>query len=131
MITMEQYWMGRDRDWPPSDQILANVQVLVERVNRLIPHIPAHVMTVWLVSSGYRPAEINARTKGAAKASKHMTGQAVDLSDPGGKLAGWLLEHTAELVSAALWMEHPRDTPTWCHLQSAPPRSGNRVFYAR
>ena len=83
------------------------------------------------VSSGWRPPDINAGTKGAAVNSKHMTGQAVDLYDPApGKLKAWLMtgHGQAALMRIGLWMEAPGSTPLWAHVQSKPPGSGRRVF---
>jgi hypothetical protein len=33
------------------------------------------------------------------------------------------------LRDLGLWMEHPDKTPTWLHIQTVPPGSGNRVFW--
>jgi hypothetical protein len=81
------------------------------------------------ISSGWRPMAVNARVPGAAPRSKHMSGQAVDLYDPEGDLDDWCMAHQDRLAAAGLWLEHPSATKSWCHLQSLPPKSGNRVFY--
>ena len=81
------------------------------------------------VASGWRPPEVNAKTAGAALKSKHMTGHAIDLVDPDGDLDQWCLDNQSELELLQLWQEHPAATKNWCHLQSIPPKSGNRVFY--
>jgi uncharacterized protein YcbK (DUF882 family) len=82
-----------------------------------------------LVSSGWRPPSLNAKTAGAAPNSKHMTCQALDVYDPDGDLDEWCMENLAKLEEAGLWLEHPSATKGWCHLQIVPPRSGKRVFY--
>lgn len=83
------------------------------------------------VSSGWRPPEVNAVTEGAAPASRHMTGQAIDIYDPRGALDAWLMTPAgqAALARIGLWMEHPDRTPTWAHLQTMPPGSKRRVFW--
>jgi hypothetical protein len=60
-----------------------------------------------------------------------MTGEAIDLYDPDGDLDEWLMSEKGRgiLEALGLWMEHPASTKSWSHLQTIPPRSGNRVFY--
>lgn len=140
MITVQDYWMGRDREFPlaMSTEIERNAILMVELANKVL--ILAHSAGVSLetsprtgtvVSSGWRPASINAKTAGAAPNSKHMTGQAIDLYDADGDLDEWLMTPDGQKVlhDLGVWMEHPAATKTWCHLQSVPPRSGRRVFY--
>ena len=71
---------------------------------------------------------MNAATKGAALTSKHMTGAALDLYDPDGKIDEWCVGRLDVLAATGLWMESPKHTVGWCHLQCLAPRSGNRVF---
>jgi len=130
MIDEVQFWMGRDVQWPPTDQFRRNARDLLQRVNWLLamyraerPQAPA-----LRVSSGYRPAAINERTFGAAARSHHMTCNAVDLADPDDQFDAWCLASQHLLASYELWLEHPDFTPRWCHLQRVPPRSGRRVF---
>jgi len=80
------------------------------------------------VNSGWRPPEINAATHGASATSKHMTGQACDITDTDGSLDSWCLDNLDTLQQLGLWLEHPSATPGWCHVQTVAPRSGNRVF---
>jgi hypothetical protein len=81
------------------------------------------------VNSGWRPPEVNASTSGAARNSKHMTGEACDLSDDDEMLDSWLLgAGRPSLVRIGLWQESPQSTPRWAHVQCVPPPSGNRVF---
>jgi len=81
------------------------------------------------VTSGWRPATINATVPGAAHGSKHLSCLAIDLEDRNGALDAWCLAHPDVLEELGLWLEHPDATPGWCHLQTQPPRSGSRVFY--
>lgn len=127
MITLADYWMGRDAKYPQdlTIEILANAGELVLRVNRLLDHFGE----TRSVNSGWRPPSVNGATPGAALKSKHMTGQAIDLADPDGDLDEWCLENESVLATLLLWQEHPAATKGWCHLQMVPPKSGRRVFY--
>ena len=135
-ITIEDYWMGRDTKYPEAltDEIRAHAEDTVSRVNLLLFHATkAGIVLVAsngrnLVNSGWRPPAINAATPNAARRSRHMTGQACDVSDPSGTLDRWCMANLNELAVAGLWMEHPSATPGWCHLQTIPPKSGRRVF---
>ncbi len=126
MISLPEFWMGRDKTHAKdlTQEVRDNATLTVAKVNNLlaIAKIDAKV------TSGWRPPAINAGVKGAAKKSRHMTGQAVDLADPKGDLDRWCLDNLAELERIGLWLEHPDATPTWCHLQTVPPGSGRRVF---
>lgn len=131
MISLADYWMGRDQKYPAelTDEIRSNATLTVERVNSLIVSMQTSGLNVQgRVSSGWRPAAVNAATKGAAQKSKHMTGQACDLADPQGALDAWCEAHLDELERIGLWLESPASTPNWCHVQTVAPRSGNRVF---
>lgn len=117
--------MGRDAKYACSAEALANAAVTVSRTNelKLLYGIKEDV-----VASGWRPAEVNNATCNAAKTSTHITGQALDTKDPQRKFAKWCLANLQELEEIGLWMEDPRWTPTWVHLQTVPPKSGKRVY---
>jgi hypothetical protein len=108
----------------------------VQRINQLIARMRADGIDIQTnpntqsaVSSGWRPAAINANTAGAAVKSKHMTCEACDLYDPDGEIDEWALANPDVLADLDLWQEHPSATKGWAHFQTVPPRSGNRVFY--
>lgn len=130
MITLHDYWMGRDLLWPAQlvPQIQINAEETVRKANLLILRYQGHYEGR-KVNSGWRPPQVNANTPGAALRSKHMTGQAIDISDPDGDLDEWCLENPQALAELGLWLEHPSATKGWCHVQTIPPRSGNRIFY--
>ena len=135
-ITIEDFWMGRDRNFAAclTDEIRKNAAETVSKVNLLLFHAAKDGLVLIasnkrsLVNSGWRPPAINAATPNAAAKSRHMTGQACDVSDPTGSLDKWCMANLEELEHVGLWMEHPSSTPGWCHLQTVPPRSGRRVF---
>jgi hypothetical protein len=133
-ITLTDFWMGRASshfsEW--HEEIEANGRITVERVNFLfntyLRFYPA--ARPWTVNSGWRPPSLNARLKGAAPRSKHMTGQAVDIGDDSGDLGRLFASILGQrmLEEAALFMESPSKTPRWVHFQTVPPKSGKRIF---
>ena len=140
MISLTDYWMGRDKECPMamSPGIEHNALVLIDLANKLLVLARARGVSIDInprtgtpVSSGWRPPSINACTPNAAPNSKHMTGQAIDIYDPDGDLDNWLLAKDGQKAMAdlGLWHEHPLATKGWAHVQSLPPRSGNRTFF--
>lgn len=138
MISLENYYMGRDGVYGAelTDVIRQNATTTVARINLLIQafqaddiELESNPVSKSPVSSGFRPAKINANTAGAAVRSKHMTCEACDLYDPEGEIDEWALANPDVLKRIGLWQEHPSATKGWAHFQIIPPRSGNRVFY--
>ena len=130
MIALDDYFGRISHLYVPDDTTRRNAVELLERVNKLLEMLPLNLEAVIApkLNSGWRPAAYNATVPGAAVRSRHITGQALDLADPDGALDDYLFQRQELLVECCLWMEHPLATKNWCHLQSAPPRSGNRVF---
>ena len=107
MITVEQYFMGRDKEYAGdcTDLITANAHYTVEAVNTLLaiakkdgiePGIDQ--VTGNHVSSGWRSPTVNDRTCNAAKGSAHLSGEACDLQDhKDRRLARWCLRNLNEL----------------------------------
>ena len=133
MITISDYFMGRDKAYPDlvTNELKAAASETVARANLLISayNSMSKDEEPRRVNSGWRPPSVNAATPGAAPRSKHMTGHAIDISDPEGDLDEWCLEHPDVLQTIGLWMEHPSATKGWCHVQVLPPKSGKRCFY--
>lgn len=139
MITIEQYLMGRESIYPDeyTPEIKANAEMTVSKVNALLEWLKGEGLPLEknkqgsLVNSGWRPPQINGQTKNAAPKSKHMTGQACDLYDPEGDIDAMLMSGIgqAKLAEIGLWMENPAATKGWSHVQTIPPRSGQRTFY--
>lgn len=138
IITVADYLMGRDHLYPMEYNIgiKANAEFTVEAVNGLLKRLEAagvklevHPVNRSVVSSGWRPPQINGQVKNAAVRSKHMTGQACDLYDPEGAIDDWLMDNLPADRSLGLWMEHPSATKGWSHVQIIPPASGKVCFY--
>jgi|SRR6185369_8992351 len=129
MITLTDYWMGRDKEFPlaMTPQIEHNAEITVQLANALL----ARFGQGRKVNSGWRPPQVNAAIPTAAVNSKHMSAQAIDLADPDGDLDDWLMSVPGQLAleDIGLWMEHPSATKGWAHVQTVPPKSGRRVFY--
>lgn len=126
MITLKQYFMGRDESYSNqlTPELNDNAIEVVNKANDLLSHLGYSRG----VRSGWRPKEINAMIPGASKTSKHMTCQAVDIEDNDGKLKSWCIQNLSVLEDLGLWMESPEFTPSWLHLQTVAPNSGHRVF---
>jgi hypothetical protein len=128
VITLEQFWMGRDAEYASelTEEIRANAQITVDKTNQLLDR--ANTGSVHVLRSGWRPRAVNAATDNAATASKHLTGEAVDIADDDRALADYCAANQADLVEIGLWCEDFRWTPTWVHFQIIPPRSGKRIY---
>lgn len=128
-ITLTDYWMGRDElhGGELTDELRANAAETVRRYNVLaeIYEKATGNTAPRRVTSGWRPKSINDATIGAAKGSKHLTCQAIDVDD-NGPMDRWCFEHPEKLAEVGLWQEHPGWTDGWCHLQTVPPRGGAR-----
>lgn len=139
-ITLKDYWMGRDQQYPRalSTEIRQEAERTVECVNKLLRGLsaasvetPRSPRTGSVLTSGWRPPEVNEAIPGAAIRSHHLWGRAADIYDPEGEIDDYLMTTEGQelLTKLGLWMEHPSATKGWCHVQTRPPRSGRRVFY--
>lgn len=121
------------KNFPTTPEIDSNLVELLEKINK--------IRTLWgkpmICTSGLRSMEDHLRIykdKGITDqskipmASKHLYGQACDISDPKGELAKWCHENIKHLEEIGLWCEATESTPTWVHFQILPPKSNNRFF---
>lgn len=60
--------------------------------------------------------------------SKHLYGQAADISDVSGAFWNWCMDNSALMEELGVYFEDRAATPTWVHIQTLPPKSGKRVF---
>lgn len=121
MITLKEYLMGREKDFPLDMLQAQNAAELLARINWLFGTLKLKPK----VSSGYRPSAINKKI-GGAKMSTHTVCAGIDLHDPDGMLAARMLDHLDLLEECGLWLENPQFTKNWIHLDMK--QRKNRVF---
>jgi uncharacterized protein YcbK (DUF882 family) len=121
MITLDEFLMGRDKQYPLTEDQQKNATDILCRVNYLL----GWLRTSTRVTSGYRPGHFNRQANGA-KNSNHLTCQAVDLADPKGLIGKQLSENKHILEECGLWMENPAKTKGWVHLDTKMRK--NRIF---
>ena len=128
MIDTQSYFKGRDIKYAEemTSDILRNSEITVARVNQLLER--AGRSDIHTINSGWRPQGVNDATANAAKGSKHLSAEACDLPDADRSLCSWAVDNLDVLEEIGLWIEDPRWTPTWLHVQIVPPKSGKRVF---
>lgn len=99
-----------------------NLAILLECINKVRK---AYGKPMY-VTSGLRSQADQARINPSAPKSKHLTGQAVDISDSVGELYHFLKSNPKVLEDAKLWCEEGTDG--WVHFQCTPPKSARRWF---
>lgn len=119
--------------FPETIEITHNLDHLVKCVNELQKLYGKQ----FVVTSGLRSKDDQIRIykakgitdiKKIPMGSKHLSGQAVDISDPKKELQTWCLKNVEILKDIGLWCEDFGSTPNWVHMQSVPPLSGKRFF---
>lgn len=148
------YWSGpdeQDRRERYAEEFTSEYQANGDDVQRRIAAVEIAYLAAGGTplppgyASGWRPRAVNETTANAGRASTHITAQAGDRRDtPDGEFAWWCLRNRWVLEQHQLYQEHPvatvirawrtartaNRTPTpWCHLQSVPPGSHNRVYF--
>jgi hypothetical protein len=134
-VTIEQYFGPYHANYATeTPEKIANARVLLKRVNSALDMYSVsggvmsfnpHNRTSFISghgNGGFRPADC----KVGAPRSKHKSASAIDLFDPDGRIKEFFTE--AMLTQFDLYMELPRATPTWAHLQTLPPASKRRIF---
>ena len=126
MITLQDYYMGREVIYSKdlTTEVMQNAERLIALVNDLLKVFGEQRK----VNSGWRPKKLQMEINPRAPNSKHITGDAIDLEDRNGKFKLWCVAHADVLETHGLYMEHPKATPTWVHLQQVAPKSGKVIF---
>jgi hypothetical protein len=101
-----------------TPEVKSHLTELLKKINSLLGELG---ITKVEVSSGFRPSDVNGKTKGAAKHSLHQTGWAIDiLDDHNQSLAKAILIKPELLEKYDLWIEDPAHTigtnTNWVHL---------------
>ena len=101
MITRNEILMGREIQYPLTQELESNLNNLLVHLNqfRINYAIPMQV------SSGYRPGSFNSSLSNAAKKSNHMICLACDFKDTDGKLAKFCLDNISILENCNLQAE--------------------------
>lgn len=122
-----RYVAGYKEDW--SQKIQANAADLVKKVNTIFSQIDKlkPLKTNPLITSGWRPSAYN-KEIGGTLYSNHQKGLAIDIQDIGNYYWDILNNNLSILKEKGMAMEHKKATPTWLHLQTVLPRSGNTIF---
>jgi len=137
MISINELLSGNKLE-SQTQEIKNNLNELLEKINK----IRASWGNPMTVTSGLRSKEHHiqvyeniAKKKGiifdiskVPMGSRHLSGQAVDISDPNRELQAWCLSNQPTLESIGLWMEDFSATSNWCHFQTVAPKSGARFF---
>ena len=135
MISIQEYFGPYADHKDVTAEIRFDATALLDVVNDLLEaaardgcELPTNPATDSQISGsgngGFRPRDCKV---GAAN-SKHKDGRAVDAYDPLRQFASWCLAHLDELKQRGLYLEDPRWTPSWAHLQNVPPGSGKVVY---
>lgn len=132
VLTLEDWFTSSDKyKWRAlhkerTKEIEDNALDLVTRINYFLKEVGYYGQAKF--SSGFRPHDVNKLTPGASKKSGHMNGGSGDLEDKERELALLVLSNLKLLEKHGLWLEDPKKTEGWIHVQNYPPKSGNRVF---
>ena len=135
MITMADY-LGPYASHPDAtSEIRGTAARMLDKVNRL--HTLAEADGVQLRTNPKTGSRVSGSGNGGFRpqdcpvgsaSSPHKIGRGVDTYDPDRSFAAWCLAHIEVLAAEGLFMEDPRWTPTWTHLDDRGPKSGRRVF---
>lgn len=124
-FTVKELLSAGSHKWKESEVdtvTLRNLEDLCRKINALGYQPPKRA------TSCLRSLADQKRINPSAMGSSHLYGCAVDIEDTDGKLKTWLKANEKKLAECGLWMEAPESTPSWAHLQSYTPKSGNRYF---
>lgn len=115
-ISRSSYLKGRDAQYPLeyTSSVVAALQDLLPRVNCFLSQLD--LIEPIVVSSGWRPKEVNEATPNASKHSLHLIGKAIDIQDVYGDLYKKAIARPDLLRYCGLWMEE--GTIGWCHFDS-------------
>lgn len=130
MITLKEILKNyKYEDLDPKIQ--DNINDLLEKIN-IIRKLWGKPMTV---TSGFRSKEDQIRiykSKGITDLKRipmkslHLSGEAIDIYDPGLELTKWLKKNPDILKDAGFWCEEGNSN--WVHFQTRSPKSGKRWF---
>ena len=120
LLTADGKYPDREKHSELTEQHKKNGEDLLLRVNALLADLGISSVQI---SSGFRPAIVNAATAGSAKKSAHMICKAIDLLDDKNQTICKKIQAKPELLKThGLWMEDPAHTigknTNWTHLDT-------------
>ena len=131
MITWQEL-LGNYKESEIDPEHLANMKELLVRINKVRDAYGKAMSPTNCYRSLqhhlriYKDLGITDKAK-IPMASRHLTGQAIDISDPKGELMAWCKANVDKLEEFGLWCEEP-DKYKRVHFQIVPPKSGRRFF---
>ena len=108
-----------------TDDVKKNIQTFLPVLNALLKDLG--VLNPDIVS-GFRTRAVNSATPNAAPKSNHLTGLACDIADKDASITKHALLNLAIVKKHGCFLEDPRWTKGWLHIQIKKPLSGKRVF---
>lgn len=117
-------WRAKHKEL--TDDVKKKAQILVDKQNAALDDLEYKGPRKY--SSGFRPSDVNKKTKGASKTSTHMSGEGGDIEDIQGVIDFLFRTNEGVLKKHDLYLEDPKYTETWSHTQYRPTKSGKRVF---
>lgn len=144
-ISVDEYLMARATLETLSDDIVANINTLIPKVNEMMelfyldnPDEPKHGTSsgIRLMVDHLRIYEnINRKRKEQGleeikipMGSWHLKGGAIDIADGNNKLKEWIKNNIEKVQKIELYFEDFAHTPTWVHAQCFAPKSGHTFF---
>lgn len=132
MISVDEYISqhGAGHESELTDEMRLEAQATCDAANALLEEFGGNRG----LRSGWRPKSVNDATPNAARSSKHITCQAVDIEDNDGALKDWALQRADDgtypvLEKYNVYAEYGDATPSWLHIQIVAPGSGKRVYF--
>jgi len=130
-ITIKDLQRGFETKYDFTPELEANAKDLLERVNKCIDMVDAQLVLLGQpkispvrVTSGWRPKAYNDTIPNAAKKSRHIFCQAVDIADPGERFTKYLEQDFKKygkdsiLAVCGLWVEASQSVNGWTHLDT-------------
>lgn len=100
----------------------------MEELAIAMTHLEDAFGSKFLVTSGLRTPQMQLQINPTAKNSAHLSGEAVDISDPDGIIWGWLMDNMELLEDVGIYLEDKSYCKRWVHCQIRVPNSKSRVF---
>ncbi len=122
LLTSSGKYPERANSHELTQEFLNNADTLINTINSFFQDLGIDTPKI---SSGFRPSDVNAKIKNAAKQSLHQSCRAVDFDDVSGELDKLIVSRDDLKKKYSIWQEacgssslYPDKTPSWCHLDN-------------